>query len=162
MKLEDLKVGMEVVMVSPDFVAKNFDRISSGYICKKTHMYLSNDMYSLLIGKRTSINAIDADDPILNVVVAEGFNIPSLWIEKKAPARRRARAGSKNAGDGTPYGPVFLNLLKAHPELKGFTTNRFSKLTVAEKKAIGEAVGITYTGSNDQTLFEDVAVRYCE
>lgn len=148
-------------MVSPAFVEKNFDKITSGYICKKTHMYLSDDMYSILIGKRVTVAEIDADDPVLNVVV-DGFNIPALWIEKKAPARRRARAGSKTAGDGSEYGPTFLAIINAYPALKGFTTNRFSKLTLKEKQDICNAMGLTYNKDNEQSIYEEIAIKFFE
>lgn len=152
---------MEVLMIDTKFLESNFDRIEGGYICKKTKVYMSDDMKTILVGKRVTVSEINADDPKLDVVV-EGLNIPSLWILKKAPARRRAKAGSTVAGDGSAYGPVFINLLKAHPELKGFTTNRFSRLTEKEKKDICSVCGIEYNPANQQAIYEEIAIKFIE
>lgn len=163
MKIEDLNVGMEVLMVKADFVTNNFDTINGGYIDRNTHLFLSDDMYSTLIGKRVTIEEVDPNDPKLNVKAC-GFYIPSSWILKKAPKLRPRKKStttvSDTANDGTKYGPIFKKMLEKYPQLGNLSTNRLSRLTEPELRAICELTNIPYDTSNLRELYEKIASAF--
>lgn len=150
MKLEDLQIGTLVQIIDLTFLNDNFDEVNGGYICKKTKKFLSSDMKTALIQKKLAVQAIDAEDPILNVKI-NGFWIPSLWIAKLAPkpkvTKRRASSVASHAADGKAYGTVFKALLNKFPDIGVLSTNRFSALTDDELALICNKLEITNAGN---------------
>lgn len=155
MELKDLQVNTLVRIVNNEFIDNNFTPVRDGFICNKTHKYLSNDMKNILIGKDLIIQAIDESDEIMPVKI-NGFWIPLLWIEKIAPKPKvsRRRASSKvptHAADGSKFGALFTTLLTKYPELGILSKNRFSQLTNDELDLICSKLGVSRTSNNLET-----------
>ena len=155
MELKDLQVGTLVRIVNNDFVSENFTSTRDGFICNKTHKYLSNDMKYLLIGKDLNIQAIDEADEIMPIKV-NGFWIPIFWIEKIAPKPKvsRRRASSKvptHAADGSKFGALFTTLLTNHPDIGILSKNRFSQLTDDELDLICSKLNVSRSSNKLET-----------
>lgn len=159
MELADLKVGMDVVVVSKKYIDDNMDRIENGYVDRVTKKFFSDDMVAKLAGKKNKITEIDADDNLLNVVVG-GFWCNNAWIEKiyVAPAKPKvapAKPSGKTAvptkaADGSNFGYVFKKLFKKFPELGVLSTNRLSTLTHDELERICDLLGVVYDEAHHQ------------
>lgn len=159
MNIENIQVGMTVRMQPESFVTKNFDSIESGFIDKTNKIYLSHDMYSQLIGKTVSVEEIDSEDPVLNVKIC-GFWIPSTWVLRKGCIRKKVTDVPDCAADGSKFGPIFRNLISKHPKFKNLSTNRFSKLTSDELKAICKASKIKYDEADIEQTCTEIAIAY--
>lgn len=159
MELADLKVGMDVVVVSKKYIDDNMDRIENGYVDRVTKKFFSDDMVTKLAGKKNKITEIDADDELLNVVVG-GFWCNNAWIEKVyvAPVKPKvdpAKPSGKTtvptkAADGSNFGVMFKKLLKKFPELGVLSTNRLSTLTFDELERICDLLGVVYDVDHHQ------------
>jgi len=153
MELADLKVGMDVVVVSKKYIDDNMDRIENGYVDRITKKFFSDDMVTKLAGKKNKITEIDADDDLLNVVVG-GFWCNNAWVEKVyvapvkpkvAPVKPTGKTTiPKKAADGTNFGVVFKKLLKRFPELGVLSTNRLTTLPHDELERICGLLGVDY------------------
>lgn len=155
MELKDLQVGTLVRIVNNDFLTDNFTSVNDGFICNKTHKYLSNDMKNLLIGKDLIIQSIDESDEIMPVKI-NGFWIPLLWIEKIAPKpkvsrRKKSSNVPTHAADGSKFGTLFITLLTNHPDIGVLSTNRFSRLTDNELDLICTKLSVSRSSNNLET-----------
>ena len=155
MELKDLHVGTLVRIINNSFVDENFTSTRDGFICNKTHKYLSNDMKNLLIGKDLVIQTIDESDDIMPIKV-NGFWIPLLWIEKIAPKPKTTRRKNSSkvpeyAADGSKFGNLFITLLTNYPNIGVLSKNRFSQLTNEELDLICTKLGISRSSNNLET-----------
>lgn len=157
MELADLKVKMDVVMVSRKYIQDNMNSVNGGFIDRVNHMFFSNDMVEKLAGKKVRIQEIDAEDPILNCLI-NGFWCSNTWIEKiyVAPERPKIERVKptgpvtvpKKAADGSTFGTVFKKLLKKYPELGILSTNRLTNLTTDEIQQICDLMDIEFDDTN--------------
>lgn len=166
MKLSDLKVGMDVVMVTKAYITKNMDTIENGYRDRKTGMFFSNDMVENLCGKKVRITEIDASDDKLNVV-ANDYWLNSDWIAKEyvkpAPRPKKPKPEGattrwccpKTAADGSAFGPAFKSFIRKHREFEDLSTNRISRLTDQEIDQICSVLDIDNSG-RCQSLYETI------
>ena len=166
MNLEDLKVGLDVVIVSAAHVRDNMDQVNGGYQCRVSRLFFSQDMIERICGKKVRITEIDNEDPNAPIM-AGGFWMHNSWIDKiyVKPAPRPKPVADPNkpkrfvcpskAQDGTAFGPVLKKFIRAHREFKDLSTNRISRLTPQEHEQICAIYDIEYNVAN-ANLFNDI------
>lgn len=165
MELKDLKVGMTIVIIDRKYVNENMDPVNGGFIDRTTKKFFSDDMISILCGKKFKIEEIQEDDLIMGVR-AGGFWLCPSWIshEYVAPPKPKVvpvvkpvgNAVPKKAEDGTTFGVVFKKLLKKHPELGVLSTNRLSNLRLDEIENICAAIGVEYNDADIAQCCRDI------
>lgn len=169
MELADLKVKMDVVMVSKNYIQDNMNRVDKGYIDRNNGKFFSDDMVEKLAGKKVRISEIDHDDQILSCLIS-GFWCSHTWIDKVYVAPEKPKVVKPKptgttkvptkAEDGTTFGTVFKKLLKKHPELGVLSTNRLSNLRLDELEDICAAIGVEYNDADVaqlcRTIFDTI------